>query len=148
MRTAIAETERRRQKQLDHNRRHGITPTTIRKAIREGIEAVRQADEFAAKQTGRSPEEYEHLTGIAELEEEMLVCAQNLQFERAAVLRDQIRTLRQQTTDIRLQTSGTGPKTQDAPPHGQRRGADPPSASREGAERLKAIRYGKKSSRH
>ncbi|HBH97900.1 MAG TPA: excinuclease ABC subunit B [Candidatus Omnitrophica bacterium] len=132
MRTAIGETERRRQKQVDYNRRYKITPTTIRKAIREGIEAVHQAEEFAATQTGRSREEHERLAGIADLEEEMLVCARNLQFERAAVLRDQIHTLREQTAE-------PGHKTQDSP---ARREPLP------GRARLKTIRYGTKKSRH
>ncbi len=97
MRQAVGEMARRRQKQLDHNRRHGITPKTIRKAIREGIEAVREAEALTVEQTGRPVEDHERMTVIAELEEEMLLCARNLQFERAAVLRDQVRTLREKS---------------------------------------------------
>ncbi len=98
MRTAISETTRRRQKQLEYNQQHGITPTTIHKAIREGIEAVREAQELAIEQTGQRPEDHELMTVLAELEEEMVLCARDLQFERAAVLRDQIRALKDQHT--------------------------------------------------
>jgi len=96
MKTMISETYRRRQKQLAYNQQHGITPTTVQKAIREGIEAMRQAEELAVEQTGQTREQYEQMTALSELEEEMLVCSRNLQFERAAQLRDQIRTLREQ----------------------------------------------------
>ena len=93
--TLVRETNRRRQKQLDYNRQHGITPTTITKAIRDGIEAVRDAEDLARQQTGQNEADYQAKAVISELEEEMLTCASNLQFERAAMLRDQIRILRE-----------------------------------------------------
>ena len=96
MRTMLAETERRRLKQLDYNTRHHVTPTTIQKAIREGIEAVREAEELAIEQTGQSVADYDLLRTVSELEEEMLLCARHLQFERAAMLRDQIHKLKEQ----------------------------------------------------
>jgi len=105
MRRAIDETNRRRKKQLEYNERHGITPTTVQKAIREGIEAVRQAEEFAVEQTGQTIEDHDLMRVLSEVEEEMLLCARNLQFERAAVLRDQIRTLKEKHADVRLQTT-------------------------------------------
>ncbi len=95
MRQMIGETNRRRAKQLDYNRRHQITPTTIVKAIRESIEVVRQAEEFAVEQSGQSIEEHEVRRALSELEEEMLVCAKALQFERAAELRDEVRALKE-----------------------------------------------------
>jgi excinuclease ABC subunit B len=97
MREAVGEMARRRERQLDYNRRHGVTPKTIQKAIREGIEAVREAEALTVEQTGRPVEDHERMTVIAELEEEMLLCARNLQFERAAILRDQVRTLREKS---------------------------------------------------
>ncbi|MBI1992103.1 MAG: UvrB/UvrC motif-containing protein, partial [Candidatus Omnitrophica bacterium] len=99
MKAMLDETNRRRAKQLAYNEQHQITPTTIQKAIREGIEAVREAEELAVEQTGQSVEDYELRRVMSELEEEMLLCAQNLQFERAAVLRDQIHTLRDKGSD-------------------------------------------------
>ena len=94
MRQMIEETNRRRAKQLEYNARHGITPTTIVKAIRESIETVRQAEAFAVAQSGQTPEQHDVRRTLADLEEEMLLCARALQFERAALLRDQIRRLK------------------------------------------------------
>jgi len=96
MHRMIEETNRRRQKQLEFNRRHGITPVTITKAIRESIEVVRQAEEFAIGQSGQSLDQHDLRQVLSELEEEMLLCASGLQFERAALLRDQIRELKEQ----------------------------------------------------
>jgi excinuclease ABC subunit B len=56
---------------------------------------ARQAEELAVEQTGESMEAYEIRRTIAELEEDMVVCAKGLQFERAALLRDQIRSLKE-----------------------------------------------------
>jgi len=103
MKTAIGEMSRRRQKQFEYNRAHGITPRTVEKAIREGIESMRGAEELAVEQTGQTREDYETMRVLSDLEDEMLLCARNLQFERAAELRDQIRTLRE-----KLPQSGDG----------------------------------------
>ncbi len=92
----LRETTRRRAKQLEYNQRYGLTPTTVVKAIRESIEAARQAEEFAIEQSGQTPEQHDSRYVVAELEEEMLLCAQRLQFERAAQLRDQALQLREQ----------------------------------------------------
>ena len=96
MKAAIAEMARRRQKQLEYNTRNHITPTTIQKAIREGIETMRQAEDTAITQTGLTPDQHDAMRVISDLEEEMLLCAQHLQFERAAALRDQVNTLKNQ----------------------------------------------------
>jgi len=95
MRTLIDETERRRARQLDYNAQHGITPRSITKAILESIESVRQAEELAVGETGLSYAQHEVRQVLSELESEMLLCAQHLQFERAAILRDQIRDLQE-----------------------------------------------------
>jgi len=95
MRTLLDETNRRRAKQFEYNEAHQITPTTVTKAIRESIESVRQAETLAVSETGLSYEQHEVRQAVSELEEEMLVCAQHLQFERAAVLRDQIREVKE-----------------------------------------------------
>jgi len=94
MRQVLEETARRREKQLAYNRAHGITPVTITKAIREGIEVVRQAEELAVAHTGQSLEQHDIRRVLSDLEDEMLICAKGLQFERAAELRDEIRALR------------------------------------------------------
>ncbi|MCY2963353.1 MAG: excinuclease ABC subunit UvrB [Planctomycetota bacterium] len=91
MRTAIDETARRRELQLAYNAEHGITPETIRKAIRKGIEEEVQARRVAQKAAGIGDEESAlTLDVLAELESQMHEAARNLDFELAAQLRDQI----------------------------------------------------------
>ncbi|MDC0936548.1 excinuclease ABC subunit UvrB [Pirellulales bacterium] len=95
MQRAIDETERRRKLQEEYNAANGITPTTIKKAIRRGIEADAAAHVSANAAVGRTDEtkiiteEY-----IAELEAEMLEAAEQLEFERAGLIRDRIAQMR------------------------------------------------------
>jgi len=99
MARAIEETARRRGIQEAYNREHGITPETVRKNIRQGIESDAAAHRDATRSLGRTetaePVVEEVLQG---LEREMLAAAENLEFERAAALRDQIARLRQSST--------------------------------------------------
>ena len=97
MRQAIHETERRRKIQIEYNEKHGITPRSVEKAIREGIEtaAREEAEETVRDAVGLSEKEFEVEEVVADLEEEMELAARNLHFEQAAVLRDQIAELRQ-----------------------------------------------------
>jgi len=90
MRQAIEETRRRRAIQEAYNREHAITPETVRKAIRRGIEEELGARETARLVVGESEEVYLTRDAIAELEEEMHQAARELDFERAAELRDRI----------------------------------------------------------
>jgi excinuclease ABC subunit B len=91
MQRAIDETTRRRQLQLEYNEQHNITPATIRKAIRHGIEEERAAQAIVQKSAGMaSNAQYVTQEQINELEAEMLAAAKALDFERAARLRDQI----------------------------------------------------------
>lgn len=94
MERAIEETNRRRKKQLEFNRQHNITPRSIDKAIKEGIEAVKKAKEITLDAAGQTEDEYERESLIAELQREMELCARNLQFERAAEIRDRIKQLK------------------------------------------------------
>jgi excinuclease ABC subunit B len=100
MQMAMDETERRRTRQVAYNAEHGITPETIRKAIRRGIELELKARRTARDAVGerRSEREYdvEELVGI--LQAEMLDAAERLEFERAADLRDQINELKAMPT--------------------------------------------------
>lgn len=93
MESAIAETKRRREIQMLYNEEHNITPTTIKKKVRDSIEATVVADEetiYGIKETDNVEEIKEN---IAALQAEMMEAAQNLQFERAAELRDKIKQL-------------------------------------------------------
>ncbi len=95
MRRAIDETNRRRQMQLEYNRQHGITPDTVRKAIHAGlmseVAAMRRVREAVRAEEG----EYDREELIRQLEQEMLQAAQELDFERAAALRDHIKELKE-----------------------------------------------------
>jgi excinuclease ABC subunit B len=91
MEAAISETNRRRQLQTAYNEAHGITPQTIRKAVRDVIEATKVVtgeDELADKAKRMNKAERREL--ITRLEREMKDAAKALQFERAAQLRDAI----------------------------------------------------------
>ncbi|MCB9844751.1 MAG: excinuclease ABC subunit UvrB [Phycisphaeraceae bacterium] len=89
MRAAIEETERRRAKQMAHNAAHGITPKTISKPVRRGIETELRARKVAREALESAEEAYEAGELMRTLEEEMLREAKELNFERAAALRDQ-----------------------------------------------------------
>ncbi len=97
MQRAIEETDRRRQMQKEYNAAHGITPETIRKEIRAGIEAEAAAHVQSYAVVGRG-EETQYITEeyLEELEAEMLSAAEELEFERAAAIRDRIAEMRQQ----------------------------------------------------
>ena len=93
MTKALSETERRRNIQRLYNKENGITPKTIEKAVRAIMEATKVAEETDEYYNGRSPLELtkkELVDYIKRLEKEMKEAAANLQFERAAELRDRI----------------------------------------------------------
>jgi excinuclease ABC subunit B len=104
MKRAIDETDRRRAKQITYNQTHGIEPRSIVKEVRDLTDRVRKvADERAPYVVSRDmpKDELAHL--IKELEKQMKAAAAELEFEKAAMLRDQIFELRQQMkeTDTR-----------------------------------------------
>ena len=102
MTTAIEETDRRREIQLAYNRDHGITPETITKGISDIAEFLQSAGKVPKSRRRRqreaagtlAPAELERQ--IIELEEEMLAAAEDLRFEYAAKLRDEIRDLKRE----------------------------------------------------
>ena len=93
MKAAIDETNRRREIQDRYNKLNGITPKSIKKSVRDVIEVTRAAEKDDLRYEGKSPLELtkkELQNYIKKLEKEMHEAASNLQFERAAQLRDQI----------------------------------------------------------
>ena len=93
MKSAIEETDRRRQIQQEYNEKNGITPQSIKKDVRAVIEATKQIEPEDEFYKGRSPLELtkkELAEYLKKLEAEMKQAAQDLQFERAAELRDRI----------------------------------------------------------
>jgi len=100
MRRAIDETNRRRQVQVEYNERHGIEPRSIVKAIKDLTDQVRKVAEEKAEYVVAADmpkDELAHLVG--QLEKQMKAAAAELEFEKAAILRDQIFELRQALQD-------------------------------------------------
>ncbi len=89
MQRAIDETERRRKIQNEYNEKHGIVPKTVIKDVRKAIETI----ELAEEDISIMPDE-DFDTMIENLNDEMIAAAENLEFERAAELRDRIRELK------------------------------------------------------
>ncbi|MBM4055832.1 MAG: excinuclease ABC subunit UvrB [Planctomycetes bacterium] len=94
MKRAIDETNRRREIQMAYNKEHSITPKTIQKAIKKGIESDISSHKIVYEAVAESEEEYITQEYMNELEEEMLKAAEELAFERAAELRDKIQHLK------------------------------------------------------
>ena len=102
MKRAIGETERRRNKQIAHNKKQGITPQGIVKGVRDMIDGVYDAQEAHQQlKVAQAQAAYEALSEkeltreIKRVEREMLDAAKNLEFERAAELRDHLKKLKQ-----------------------------------------------------
>ena len=93
MRKTIAETDRRRKQQLEYNAKNHITPTSIQKEVREGIEAIRKAREIVQESAGLPEDLGDVFQVLSDLEGEMEEAARLLQFERAIELRDQIKKI-------------------------------------------------------
>ena len=114
MKRAMGETDRRRNKQLAHNLEHGITPQGIVKTIRNMIDGVYDADEAHAQLKAAQTEASYEAMGSKELtreikrvEREMLEAARNLDFERAARMRDDLKKLKQRLfIDLEIVQSG------------------------------------------
>jgi excinuclease ABC subunit B len=99
MRYAIEETDRRRARQLEYNTEHSITPQTVRKAVLEMDPSTGAADYVVIPilRKGEAPEDPADIPArIEELRSEMLLAAEELEFEKAAELRDQVEQLRAQ----------------------------------------------------
>ena len=95
MAATIEETARRRQIQSQYNEEHGIIPRTIKKDIRDNIETLKLAEEEEIYGISETDNEDEIKENIEKLQAEMMEAATNLQFERAAQLRDKIKELEQ-----------------------------------------------------
>ncbi|MBA2266106.1 MAG: excinuclease ABC subunit UvrB, partial [Chloroflexi bacterium] len=135
MRKAMDETDRRREKQVAYNVEHGITPETIIKEIRSIHESLRRvAEERAELQVaGKEPAELAAMTG--RLEAQMKEAARNLEFERAAALRDEILQLRRLREELAA-APGSIPAEVYAAAVGDDRGS---RSGREGASQVFSV---------
>jgi excinuclease ABC subunit B len=107
MQRAIAETERRRNRQVAYNLAHGIEPRTVRKAVKDVLEGARgEARPRERRRVAEAPADYGQLTldqaarQLRKLEKRMHEHARNLEFEEAAALRDRIADLREKGLGI------------------------------------------------
>jgi excinuclease ABC subunit B len=100
MKRALDETNRRRQKQVDYNTAHGIVPVGIMKAVRDLTEEIssqrvgEEKSEYKTKRGGDAYQKQELIRIITELEKQMKEAAKNLEFEKAAIIRDQVFEMR------------------------------------------------------
>jgi excinuclease ABC subunit B len=108
MRAAIRETDRRREIQLAYNREHGITPETVQKGISELTDFLAMESRAAPARRRRAQRDGHEIRGpddlekiIVELEEEMLGAAEELRFEEAARIRDELKELRRDLEAMR-----------------------------------------------
>jgi excinuclease ABC subunit B len=91
----IETTEYRRSKQLAYNQKHHITPKTVKRELQLSLAELTQAREVEARVVREAGGSYRRAELLRELEAEMIEAAENLQFEKAAILRDQIAELKQ-----------------------------------------------------
>ena len=110
MKKAIDETDRRRAIQIAYNEEHGITPETISKGISDITDFLAIESKVPgrrkrrrAKEEGMTPEEIRRT--MVELEEEMLAAADDLRFEYAAKLRDEIKALKRELDEAERETA-------------------------------------------
>jgi excinuclease ABC subunit B len=142
MERALRETDRRRQKQLEYNQAHGITPTTIKRNIQDILSHVTNRDSVIVD-TG--DEERPHLVGhnlrayIEDLEQRMRKAAADLEFEEAGRLRDEIRRL--EADELGIPEHERVVQTQGRATEGR------PGTRKTRYGKSQAIRMGKKSGR-
>ena len=90
MQALMSISEYRRAKQMEYNEKHGITPQTVRRAVQESLHTILRGREIAASVVQEAGGDFNVTELLRELEEEMQHASANLEFERAALLRDQI----------------------------------------------------------
>ena len=101
----------RREKQIAYNKEHNITPTSIKKSIQESLSQEREAAELEQHVVKEDETDYSVLEVIGELEKEMLEASEALEYERSAILRDQI---------YELQQAGKGEKSKHPKPQAKK----------------------------
>ena len=104
MKAALDETNRRRRIQAEYNRKHGITPSTIKSRIKDVMSSIYEADYYTVPAAAEEAEWYvaphEIPSKIKELKKEMEEAARHLEFEKAAELRDRIRGLEKMQVEL------------------------------------------------
>jgi excinuclease ABC subunit B len=94
MEALLAITDYRRAKQIEYNERHGITPRSVQRAVQESLHTILRAREIEESVVRESGGDFSLSETLRELEQEMTIAAANLEYEKAALLRDQIMELK------------------------------------------------------
>ncbi len=94
MQALIDITEYRRARQMEYNEKHGITPQSVKRAVQESLHTILKGREVEASVVKEQPGGFSLSETLRELEEEMMHAAGNLEYEKAALLRDQIAELK------------------------------------------------------
>ena len=97
MEALLSITEYRRAKQLDYNEKHGITPRSVQRAVQESLHNILKSRQFEESVVRESGGDFSLTETLRELEAEMMTAAANLEYEKAALLRDQIAELKDGT---------------------------------------------------
>lgn len=100
MSRAMEETERRRRIQIEYNREMGITPQTVRSNIKDILSSIYEADYWTVPAVGEPVEEYGSDERLKELEAEMREAADRLDFEKAAIIRDRIKRIKDRVLEL------------------------------------------------
>ncbi len=103
MQALMSISDYRRTKQLEYNEKHGITPQTVRRAVQESLHTILRGREIAASVIQEAGGDFNLTELLRELEEEMQQASANLEFERAALLRDQIMEVKSGTGLTRIE---------------------------------------------
>jgi excinuclease ABC subunit B len=103
MQALISISEYRRAKQMEHNEKHGITPQTVRRAVQESLHTILRGREIASSVINEAGGDFNLTELLRELEDEMQRASANLEFERAALLRDQIMEVKSGTGLTRIE---------------------------------------------
>ncbi|PYJ42968.1 MAG: excinuclease ABC subunit B [Verrucomicrobia bacterium] len=106
MQALISISEYRRAKQMEYNETHGITPQTVRRAVQESLHTILRGREIASSVINEAGGDFNLTELLRELEDEMQRASVNLEFERAALLRDQIREVKSGTGLSKIEPKG------------------------------------------
>jgi excinuclease ABC subunit B len=125
MKSAMDETDRRRTKQLAYNAAHGITPRTIVKEVRRGLERELRGQKTARAAFESHEPEVEIDALLETMREEMLGAARALEFEKAAMLRDEVQKLSRRREDLQKAGLPARARRSELEDSGRRRGREP-----------------------
>jgi excinuclease ABC subunit B len=126
----LAVADYRRQRQLAHNKAHNITPRSVTRGLEEGLSSVGSGRNAAANALNESVGQIDITETIRELEGEMIEASNNLEFEKAALLRDQIRELKSRLGGEEMKSPGAGARARFDDAESKRKGGYRPKRRR------------------